>query len=509
MSTAPQFYRSLQWKDNQNEQEWKDAQRKQQLTQYDAVSKNIQGILSSGIDPASQKPLTPEQRTHLQNVYNSVQDYSKNLFNPRFDPNKGEVPEDPFHKLTTKLHITKPHDSKPAAQQLSDMRSILAQYETPVEVNPMLKDKRQLIEAGMSQEDAEKAMLVKYGILARPSAIHNFKQVSGKLSDGTAVTFQQDSRTGKYHYLDGTEVPADIIGNFKPDATRAAGAPRQGWGKDEKGYYSFLMDKATNQEVPNSRNYGQIPPANIVGTIKVGEHFYQADDGSWIAVPTTTVTRPVTSGGGSVTPKAAPTPAASSGTQTTPGTPGRVIGHGMSADDKLIHRDAIKASDDVRTMTTLLKTQKDYMDGIAKGQPATPRQDLSLIVAAVRAMNPGTVRLPQKELELELKAGSYGDRFARWYNTAVDGVLPDDQRADLYSIVSNETTNAAKFAAKNWQQVFQGKKPLPAHLQEYADKSKTVKIGGSEIPLNDDGTFVYQGHTYKVNPDGKGGTLVK
>lgn len=39
--------------------------------------------------------------------------------------------------------------------------------------------------------------------------------------------------------------------------------------------------------------------------------------------------------------------------------------------------------------------------------------------------------------------------------------------------------------------------------------TKTVKIGGQSIPLKADGTFEYQGHTYKDNADGKGATLVK
>lgn len=37
---------------------------------------------------------------------------------------------------------------------------------------------------------------------------------------------------------------------------------------------------------------------------------------------------------------------------------------------------------------------------------------------------------------------------------------------------------------------------------------KTVKIGGQDIAVGDDGTFVYQGATYKTNPDGKGATRV-
>jgi hypothetical protein len=120
-------------------------------------------------------------------------------------------------------------------------------------------------------------------------------------------------------------------------------------------------------------------------------------------------------------------------------------------------------------MVNLLDTQTDYVNSIAKGEDPTPRQDLSLIVAAVRAMNPGTVRLPQKELELELKAGSFGDRIRRQYETATNGILPADQRADLYKVVNNETTKAATNAAQNWQDVM-GKQAVPSHLKRFANK---------------------------------------
>jgi hypothetical protein len=139
------------------------------------------------------------------------------------------------------------------------------------------------------------------------------------------------------------------------------------------------------------------------------------------------------------------------------------------ATDKALATDAIKASQTARTMVNLLDTQQQYIDSIKAGGAPTPRQDLSLIVAAVRAMNPGTVRLPNKELELELKAGSYGDRMRRYFETASSGILPADQREDLFSVVDHETSNVAKDAAANWQQSPNLKgRPLPPHLKRFA-----------------------------------------
>lgn len=134
-----------------------------------------------------------------------------------------------------------------------------------------------------------------------------------------------------------------------------------------------------------------------------------------------------------------------------------------NATTQKIEADAIKASATARPMVNILDTQEAYV----KGGKFTPRQDLSLIVSAVRAMNPGTVRLPNTELEMEIKAGSYGDRFKRWATTATTGTLPDDQRQDLLGVVQRETTTTATQAADNWKEAFGGKKPLPTHLTKF------------------------------------------
>ena len=82
-------------------------------------------------------------------------------------------------------------------------------------------------------------------------------------------------------------------------------------------------------------------------------------------------------------------------------------------------------------------------------------------------MNPGSVRLPQKELDLELRAGSYGDQFRRWYTRALEGTLPDDQRTDLLGVIRRETEQTARSAAANWQQALPNR-ALPPYLKRFA-----------------------------------------
>jgi hypothetical protein len=146
---------------------------------------------------------------------------------------------------------------------------------------------------------------------------------------------------------------------------------------------------------------------------------------------------------------------------------GKTIGEKTPTADKKIMQSVLKNSESARTLSSLLGTQTNYMNEI-KADPSkrTPRQDLSLVVAAVRAMNPGSVRLPQKELELEIGAGTWTDQAKRWYDKASTGLLPDDQRNDLFNIVQKETTTVGKNVVADWKQAFPNR-PLPSHLKQF------------------------------------------
>lgn len=134
---------------------------------------------------------------------------------------------------------------------------------------------------------------------------------------------------------------------------------------------------------------------------------------------------------------------------------------------------ATDAAKKAKPMVDVLDTSEAYMrDG-----KFSPREDLALIVRAVRAMNPGTVRLPQQELELELHRGTYGDNFKRWYDTKVSsGLLPDDQRQDLMNVIRKETVQTATSAADNWRDSYKGtnEEDPPTYLKRFEAKAADV-----------------------------------
>jgi len=74
---------------------------------------------------------------------------------------------------------------------------------------------------------------------------------------------------------------------------------------------------------------------------------------------------------------------------------------------------------------------------------------------------------------------------------------PDMNRQALLSFAKRMHTDAGEYARPS------DMKPLPSTLEH------TQKFNGQEIQVKNDGTYEYNGHTYKLNPDNKGGTLVK
>lgn len=267
--------------------------------------------------------------------------------------------------------------------------------------------------------------------------------------------------------------------------------PIRAWSVRDGKPVSVEVDPKTNQIIPGTENNQIAPPSGMMEHVHTGEFSWTDAEGNLHRQQTTSTTSPVMPragagagagastgantgssghGSGHAMANTSSSSSSSSPSSSTVSPHDRVIGNtGKGADQSGVRKNVLKAADQARSLSNLLTTQSQYMDSI-KSNPgaATPRQDLALVVAAVRAMNPGSVRLPQKELELEMKAGSFGDRFSRWYEVSSTGLLPEDQRNDLFGIVKNETTTMGKNVVRDWKNVLKGQ-PLPSHLQQFDD----------------------------------------
>lgn len=146
---------------------------------------------------------------------------------------------------------------------------------------------RQIDASPLSPEDKAEAKRKLWGIYAKPN------QKLFKLADGTKQYFDADRPDllppGATAYVK-EDAGSTQLGEFNDAVAqgysgtypqwlgeqKAKGAkPKYAWAKDEKGHiYATLLDPVTNQEVPNSRNYGAVPPTSLVGRITTGHYHY-------------------------------------------------------------------------------------------------------------------------------------------------------------------------------------------------------------------------------------------
>jgi len=180
------------------------------------------------------------------------------------------------------------------------------------------------------------------------------------------------------------------------------------------------------------------------------------------------------------------TPAAP-GAPTAPGTPAiptspvpgaKYIGSKGTPVEKAIRSAIIKDSGTLERLTASLDSADAYMRKIANDPSARDaRKDLEMTVAAVRSMNPGSVRMPDRELKMEVSAGSVLERINRMAEIAATGLLPDDQRQSLYQIIHDNTTEAGTHVVMDWQ-THMPNQPLPDHLKRYADEAAKRRGAG-------------------------------
>jgi hypothetical protein len=343
--------------------------------------------------------------------------------------------------------LSKVQQQQPALEHQNTLSRLQAQFDS---LNAIPEDKltpeQQSQKADVRRQiDAQKEVAAPYG-----------KNLDKKISSYTGTDNKQHTT---WQRPDGSKYESTSEGSVRESVSMSK--PKQAWMKDASGkLYSVNLDPKTNQAIPGTENYSLAVPNNIQPeTIKTGEFTFIDEFGVVHRPKTTTVT---THGGAGAGARVSAGGAAGAGTDA-----GRVVGQTLSADDKKVHSALIQTAEKARVLSGLLTTNENYVNAVhADPSKASPRQDLALVIAAVRSMNPGSVRLPQKELDLEIKAGSFGDRFRRSFDNASTGLLPDDQRDDLFGIVKKETTNFGADVAKDWKTNFPDR-PLPAHLKRY------------------------------------------
>ena len=242
---AAEFYRQLGAQQNADDlarkQTFSDEYRKKQIADYQGFAQHIQGILTSGqvLDKATgnMRPITDEEKVKLQSTASTVNQYIENLYKPQFDPSKGQVSEDPLHKLTDKMHLTKP-PQQPTGQAPQTMEQTRQGVETQFGGDAAAAQKRQ--ETGRDIENMV-SLAKKHGIsdqaiqdmiekrlggigITRPK--DKWDLLQGKVG-GKDVAWLKNSATGEVQTLAGDPVSPDDLNAFVPTPKGATGKVSQ------------------------------------------------------------------------------------------------------------------------------------------------------------------------------------------------------------------------------------------------------------------------------------------
>jgi len=263
--------------------------RQNRIQQYGQLGTEIQAVLSAGqvTDKATgqMRPLTPEEKAQLTNTAEHVDAYIQRLHDPKLDPLSGQLSEDPLHKLTDKLRLTKA--PKQPAEGTPEMEKTRREFETQFGPTPAAEgaqarqDMQRNIEyatgilkkAGASDQVIQDVIA---GMMGAKSAIQRakFRPIRGKI-DGEDTELMYNEATGEFTDLNGDPIPPASLARFVASPSGNPPKPRHAWSKTADGKtFSVSLDPYTNQEIPGTRNFTETPPASVVGRITTGFYHY-------------------------------------------------------------------------------------------------------------------------------------------------------------------------------------------------------------------------------------------
>jgi hypothetical protein len=277
---------------DQHNQALSDAYRQQKIQDTMAASNNLHKSIALLLDPDTMQPLPgkEQQVSQLRTQLGQLDGYVKNLYNPKFDPQKGMVTEDPLHKVTDFLHLTKPPAqpytdytgapsvtapvtpgtvttpvNKTAGQQLSDLQDITARFTSTPSDNPLLTKKKQELQAGASPDEAQQALRVAMGIEAKPT-IDKATKYQPQLTETT------DPKTGQKHYyrvpMEEGAKPEEVDFGGQVVTPKTSIRPKTQYDQQKEEYAHSLGKDVSQLTWPEEQKF--IKDRNPLGTAHLG-----------------------------------------------------------------------------------------------------------------------------------------------------------------------------------------------------------------------------------------------
>ncbi len=283
-----------------------DDYRKQRIQEYGQLGTQIQDILTQGQvadkGTGSMRPLSPEEKTQLKTTQEHVNQYLQKLHDQNIDPFSGSLHEDPLHRLTDKMRLTKPPEQK--GQKAPEIEKEAGEARTQFGPTPAGAgaEKRQETERNVVQA---RSLLEKY-MPPGPARDQAISQITERMISGTAgvkpkkmqrvvvrdpndpqrrIPALQDMETGQVFGSEGEIDHPEVV-------SASALKLKQGWQKIGGKIIGVMLDPTTGQIIPGSENPNILPPAAYLEKIQEGFVGFTDEDNNFVLVPKVTRTKP-------------------------------------------------------------------------------------------------------------------------------------------------------------------------------------------------------------------------
>lgn len=226
--------------------------------------------------------------------------------------------------------------------------------------------------------------------------------------DGNWYQPVRDQQTGQ---ITDTPMPP----GYHPPPSATMQQPVRAWGRDEKGIYSVLLDRATNKPEDETKNYDLLPPPYLVPRITQGSYQWTDPEGNLHSTPIERETTPVLP----AVPGAQPS---NSGRRARGGA-------GGSGGDRILGWKGTPTYTKAENTWVAMSGLADLFDKQATHR--SPEGDTNLVLSLIRSE---AGRVNQTEIAQMFQAGGISEAPERWA-AKVHGKLPDDLYEQLRQFV--------------------------------------------------------------------------
>lgn len=254
--------------------------------------------------------------------------------------------------------------------------------------------------------------------------------ITGKLSNGTHVTFQRSRRDNSVVDMAGNAIPKESLVGFVEDPKGTPPRNKQAWILRDGKPLSVMLDPE-NHPIPGTENPDAVPPPSLFGRITTTDFIYDDGFGNMQKVPKTTTSTPI----GMTAPPAAATPPGATTPFATPGQAKAAVAAAQGPTP--IGAKATQSQKTAQTDVDKAVKMVSLADEAIKNPTALTDKNLAISLA-----REASGRFSMAEFDTMVKNAGLGNTLQQWIDNVQSGKLTDEIRNQLALVAKNNLTAA-------------------------------------------------------------------